>query len=333
MKNLKILVLLSVLLAVALPTGMVSSAAPSALDLIGAVNDLRANNHLTAIITDEALMSAAQAQADYLALTYDINYPSAEEGHIGAGGTYARDRAVAAGYTLPSGMNVVENWAGGNSDTALSDVIYDFWADDTHMGTMLNVDAVAVGAGVSQSTGGAVYFVLDVGVKYGSGSKASVGSTIPTTAVTAQVALVQVATPREDGTIVHVVGNGQALWNIAAAYGVSVDEIKQWNNLKSDFITTGQELLVQLAPTATEPPPPTETPRAPTRTPIPAQTAKAVETQATEARNNDGGVLGMDRQTMGLALILICGAGLALVVLGTMNRDKNKNKKQPPKKE
>ena len=324
--------LIFALFAAALPTGEVRSAAPSAYDLIAAVNDLRVNSGLSSISTDSALMSAAQAQADYLASTYDTTYPSWDEGHVGAGGTYARDRAVAAGYTLTSGMNVVENWAGGNSSTTLSEVIYEFWGDETHMGTMLNRDAVAMGAGVSQSAGGAIYFILDVGVSYGSGgSGASVSSTIPTTAVTAQVALVQVATPRADGTIVHIVGSGQALWNIAAAYDVSVDQLKDLNKLNSDIITTGQEILVQVAPTATDTPPATETPRPPTRTPIPAQTAQAVETQAQEDGEDDKAVLGMDRQTMGLALILICGAGLALVVLGTMSKDKNK--KKPPKQE
>jgi hypothetical protein len=68
---------------------------------------------------------------------------------------------------------------------------------------------------------------------------------------------------------------------------------------------------------------------------VPAQTAQVVETPAANDNNggsNDGGILGMDRQTMGLVLILICGAGLALVVLGSMNRDKGKGK-QPPKPE
>jgi murein DD-endopeptidase MepM/ murein hydrolase activator NlpD len=140
------------------------------------------------------------------------------------------------------------------------------------------------------------------------------------------VALVQVATPQADGTIVHVVQNGQALWNIAAAYGVTVDDLKKMNKLSSDFISVGQQLVVQMAPTATETPLPTETPRPPTRTPIPAQTAQAVETQVatTDKGDNNNEVFGMDRQTMGLALILICGAGLALVVLGTMGKDKHK---------
>ncbi len=328
MRKLKILVLLSAFLVVMFPTGVVQSAAPSAYDLIAAVNDLRLNNGLSEISNDGYLMSAAQTQADYLASTCNLSC----NGHVGAGGTYARDRAVAAGYSLTSGMNVVENWAGRNSSATLSDVIYDTWADADHMAVMLHADAVAVGAGVSVSADGYVYYVLDVAVLYGSGgSGASVSSTIPTTAVTAPVALVQVATPREDGTIVHIVGSGQALWNIAAAYDVSVDQLKDLNNLSSDIITTGQEILVQLAPTATDTPPATETPRPPTRTPIPAQTVQVIETQPASQGDEEQGVLGMSRQTMGLILILICGAGLALVVLGSMSKDKQK--KQPPKQE
>jgi LysM repeat protein len=330
MSKLKIFVLLSVLFAAIVPTGTLRADTPTAGDLIEAVNALRVNNGLSAIPVDNALMSAAQTQADYLAVTC---MQASCNGHIGAGGTYARDRAAAAGYSIAAGMNVVEAWAGRGSSASISDVIYKTWADEDHMGVMLNVDAVAVGAGVSVSEDGFTYYVLDVGVDYGSGgSGANVASTIPTTAVTAQVALVQVATPREDGAIVHIVGSGQALWNIAAAYGVTVDQIKDLNNLKSDIITTGQELVVQLAPTATETPLPTETPRAPTRTPIPAQTVQAFETATMQAdQQGEKGVLGMDRQTMGLALILICGAGLALVVLGTMSKEKNK--KQPPRQD
>lgn len=332
MRHTKILLLLTVLLAAMLPSGSVNADAPSAYDLIAAVNELRANNGLSAIPTDSILMSAAQTQADYLANTCNLSC----NGHVGAGGTYARDRAVAAGYNLTSGMNVLECWAGRNSNATLSDLIYDTWADDEHMAVMLHPDAVAVGAGVSVSSDGFVYYVLDVAVLYGSGgSGASVSSTIPTTAVTAQVALVQVATPQADGSIVHIVGSGQALWSIAAAYDVSVDQLKDLNGLTSDIITTGQEIKVQGAYTPTPTLEPSATPRQPTRTPVPAQTAQAVETPqqevgTTDNGSNDGTILGMDRQTMGLVLILICGAGLALVVLGSMNKGKGK---QPPKSE
>lgn len=333
MKPIKNLLLLTVMLAVMLlPNGRITASTPSPYDLIAAVNALRANNGLAAIPTDGILMSAAQTQSDYLAGTCNL---ASCNGHVGAGGTYAKDRAVAAGYDLQAGMNVIEAWAGRNPNASISDVIYDTWSDADHMAVMLHPDAIGVGAGITESEDGYIYYVLDVAVDYDSGgSGASVSSTIPTTAVTAQVALVQVATPQADGSVVHTVGNGQALWNIAAAYDVTVDQIKDLNGLTGDIITTGQELKIQGAYTPTPTLEPTATPRQPTRTPVPAQTAQVVETPMANDNGggSDGGILGMDRQTMGLVLILICGAGLALVVLGSMNRDKGKGK-QPPKSE
>jgi LysM repeat protein len=326
MRKIRFLLLIAFLALALLPTGSVCSAAPSPDDLIAAVNALRANNGLSAIPIDDILMAAAQTQSDYLAGTCGFTC----NGHIGAGGTYASDRAMAAGYSLDAGMNVVECWDGGNSETTLAEVIYEDWADDDHMGVMLHQDAIGVGAGVSESSDGSLYFVLDVAVKYGSGgSGAGVASTIPTIAVTAPVALVKVVTPQADGSIIHTVDTGQALWNIAAAYDVTVDQLLALNGLKAkDYITTGQQIIVQAANTATPTTTATLTPRAPTRTPVPPQTAQAVAAQPEESAGVQKEGLGLDRQTMGLALILICGLGLALVVIGTISKDK-----KPPKSE
>lgn len=338
MKKPRLLLLVVVLLASFLPMGSLSAATSSSYDLIEAVNQLRDDNGLDEIATDSALMSAAQTQADYLAATCGDNYESCD-GHTGLGGTRAYDRALAAGYNLTSGMNVVENWAGRNSSITLSEVIYETWADADHMGNMLNVDAVAIGAGVSESNGelNMVYYVINIGVLYGSGGSSSantgVSSTVPTTAVTSAIALVQVATPQADGLIVHIVDTGQSLWNIAAAYDVTVDELKEMNNLSSDIITSGQEVVVQISYTATPTIPSTATPRQPTRTPVPAQTAQAIGAQEESSEDESGDLFGMDRQTMGLALILICGAGLALVVIGTIGKDKDKTKDKDKEKE
>ena len=38
----------------------------------------------------------------------------------------------------------------------------------------------------------------------------------------------------------------------------------------------------------------------------------------------------MDRKSMGIALVLVCGIGLALIVVGTASKDKNNKKKPPP---
>jgi LysM repeat protein len=230
-------------------------------------------------------------------------------------------------------MNVVENWAGGNNSTPLFDVIYDYWADDAHLSTMLTADGVAAGAGVTEGDG-YVYYILNVAVRYGSGGSSSgggVASTIPTTAVTAQVAPVRVATPDAEGRIIHVVKDLESLWGIAVAYETTIDQIKAVNGLNTDTIFTGQELVIQMGYTPTPSPTATLTPRPPTRTPIPQQTAQPIATAQEKGTQKSGArsFLNMDRKTMGLVLILICGAGLALIVLGSAG----KGKKEPPKEE
>jgi LysM repeat protein len=43
---------------------------------------------------------------------------------------------------------------------------------------------------------------------------------------------------------VHVVQAGETIFRIARQNGVSVQQIRQWNNLKNDVIEVGQELVV-----------------------------------------------------------------------------------------
>ncbi|MBP2966679.1 LysM peptidoglycan-binding domain-containing protein, partial [Acinetobacter baumannii] len=43
----------------------------------------------------------------------------------------------------------------------------------------------------------------------------------------------------------HVVKSGDTLYGISLKYGVSVNQIKQWNNLKSDVIYVNQTLIVK----------------------------------------------------------------------------------------
>lgn len=313
------------------PLRQIQSAAPSSYDLIAMVNDLRQNNGLPAVETNSALMAAAQGQADYLASEYGSNFPGWDMGHIGAGGTYAIDRAAAAGYNVGPGWNVVENWAGGNNSTTLSEVVYTFWSDQVHMGNMLHPDVVHVGVGIAEGDG-FVYYIIDFVVQYGSSgsSNGGVASTIPTTAVTPKVAPVAVAIPNEDGSIIHKVEIGQALWSIAATYEVTVDQLLAINNLSANaVIYEGDTLLVRLAYTPTPSPTITQTPRTPTRTPIPAQTAQAVKTQAPNSEDSSFDFLGLDKQTMGLALILISGIGLVLIIVGTMAKDKKTKPPQP----
>ena len=77
------------------------------------------------------------------------------------------------------------------------------------------------------------------------------------------------ATPNPDGSIWHIVKSGQTLIFIAAAYGVTVEQIKTLNSLTSNVIHIGQKLLIRPAYTPTLTPTITETPLPPTPTAIP----------------------------------------------------------------
>jgi LysM repeat protein len=69
---------------------------------------------------------------------------------------------------------------------------------------------------------------------------------------------IELAEPREDGSIVHVVQEGQALWQIAAHYKVKLPDLLLYNGLEEDdFLQPGDEIIVRLADDATPPPTPT----------------------------------------------------------------------------
>ena len=50
--------------------------------------------------------------------------------------------------------------------------------------------------------------------------------------------------PAGGAPAVHVVQAGETVFRIARQNGVSVQQIRQWNNLKNDVIEVGQQLIV-----------------------------------------------------------------------------------------
>lgn len=50
------------------------------------------------------------------------------------------------------------------------------------------------------------------------------------------------------GGLVHVVAPKETLYSISRVYQVSIDDLKQWNNLSDNALTIGQELVIKRSP-------------------------------------------------------------------------------------
>lgn len=343
-----------VLLLALLARGFPSSAAGEQVGLardgyqvISLVNQLRAANGLPEYQINSALMAAAQAHSDYQASIGSVT-------HTGAGGSRPADRAAAAGYGGGARVFISENIYGGRNASPQQAVTW--WQGDApHLNTMLSGNYVDVGAGVAVGSNGVVYYTLDAGYTSGSSGSgatqpASGGTTVsrpPATSGPTAIVIIPVraSTPRPDGSIVHVVQQGQALWNIAALYEVSIPDLLALNNLGGNaIIHPGDKILVRPAaapagsltpgeatpgsetsatpsapaptgnaesdtPTVTAPATiPTSSTEVPTTTPTPTVTTAA----PAEAQANTDPVL--------VGIILLVVLGTTLVLAGSMFR-------------
>jgi LysM repeat protein len=138
---------------------------------------------------------------------------------------------------------------------------------------------------------------------------------------TSSVVEVKKAKIQEDGSIIHVVEKGQALWSIGMEYGVSVENLILFNNLPAEpVLQIGQKLIVQPPYTPTPTPTASDTPFPPTPTatrtlrPItPGPTLSPTATITPTSQPLFEGVdwlKGVDRRDMGISLIAICVLGL-----------------------
>ncbi len=220
-----------------------------AYDLIAAVNQLRTANGLPPYEINASLMASAQAHSEYQASIGSAT-------HTGAGGTLARDRAAYAGYGGGATISVSENIAAGMSFTIQS-VVQMWQGDSLHLNTMLGADYQDIGAGVA-SSGQQTYYTIDVG--YIAGSPVITGNAPASTSVSSAPSTgmtflpIQASTPQADGSIIHEVKSGQALWNIAAVYEIELADLLQLNNLGSNaFIFPGDTLIIKPAQAALTP--------------------------------------------------------------------------------
>jgi len=264
--------------AVGLPRlAFADAAAPrqSAQALIDAVNDLRATYGLGPLNGDPILMLVAQRQNDYSISIGQIT-------HYGPDGSRPREQAIAAGYGGGRTVFISENIAMG---TGLSpqDAVQWWTGDEPHLNTMIGPYYRDVGAAAGES-GGFAYYTLVTGYVAGGISAQSTAPVAVSAPVFGGPLPVVTSTPQPDGSVIHILENGQALWTVAAIYGVSLDELLRLNGLSADSVVhPGDAILVRAAPTATPSPVPTSTETPPPATRSPEEIASTATAVAIDA--------------------------------------------------
>ncbi len=219
-----------------------------AYELIQALNQFRAQHGLSALQADPSLMAAAQRHASWMIVTQHF-------GHTGEGGSTPQSRATAAGYA----GTVFENYEAGTALTAQG-AVYWWQQDSIHLNTMLLPTHVHVGVGFG-SDGEQNVFVLMVG-KPSKPAPTARSTTAPRSVAPTDppVLLIPIVvnTPGDDGSVTHVVQQGQTAWAIAARYGIDLADLLALNNLKSgDLLHPGDQVVIRLARGQAPPPTPT----------------------------------------------------------------------------
>lgn len=240
----RLLIIVVVCLVVLIGQQPENTKARSAADIMQQVNLFRVKNGLPALQYNSALSSAAQNQANYMAENQVFS------SHVGYGGSTPQSRANAAGYS----GRVTENIVGGTNLTAPKGLTW--WVNSpVHYNTLITTQYSEAGTGYAVA-GDIHYFVLVVGTP-GSGPPPP-SSPTQNDPEPLFITPITLAEPNEDGSIVHTVLDGQALWSLAAHYDVSLSDLLWFNNLKEDsFVNPGDEIIIRLADGASPPPTPT----------------------------------------------------------------------------
>jgi uncharacterized protein YkwD/LysM repeat protein len=307
-----------------------------AAQVIDLINQLRAEYGLAPYTVNATLMAVAQSHADYQVSIGTLT-------HYGANGSRPRDRVIAAGYG-PSGSTFVhENIYGGGNGTPNDAVTW--WRNSAiHLQGMTQTGTRDIGVGFSRSSDGRTYYVALFAMTAGTGQvQPSAGdqpAAVPASSAidpSEVVSAVVVATPGPDGALWHTVEQGQAVWHIAAAYGVDVYDLLALNGLSEDnpLIFPGDKLLIQPIPTPTPTRPPTVTPQPsatstlkPSATLTPAITGSTGPEEVPEPPPDDLNERHFDLSTSALrrspgvavALGIVGGTGLILIAAGLIAR-------------
>lgn len=298
--------------------------------LIGYVNDYRQSKKIAKLNPDPILMNSAQAQADYLAKSYDIN--KGGDGTVGDRGTLPTDRAFQRGYSLYGRSDIVELWIVLNKAYPLENVLTnDWWRTKANQNNLLDgwgITHTDIGVGIA-ARDTLVFYVIDIGVRLDSPN--TIYITNEAGSVIGYVPLTT-STPNPDGSVVHTVQAGETLQIIALSYGVDVKTILDLNNMKSsNMIYPDQKIIIQNPsgtpgaekatpgePTATHTTAPTFTARPPsTVTPVPTlkpPTPTLSPTPKPESQNPIS--IGM------IGLIAVIAGIVILVVFFMINRNR-----------
>ncbi len=326
------LLLASLVLCFSAPQEILAQAGSPA-EMHQGINALRAANGLPPLAVSSYLMQSAQNHANWIA----AGNPG---GHIGAGGSSAKDRALAVGYGEGLEVFVTENWARG-VDLSVHDCIYSiyYWNDAAHMGNMLTTWHNEFGAGVALDGQGMTIYIVNFGHVSGSAplpvnTATPGGPTVtppgPTKTPIPLIQPITSSTPNPDGSVVHVVQFGQALYPIADAYGITLPDLLALNNLTEDsIIYVGQELIIvpaslevtEVTPEEIDEGATTDTPTpvpSPTSTPTPEQTFTDLPPTATptpEAQNSFlGNIFSGETLWVGIGLVAVSIIGIGLLL-------------------
>ncbi|MCB9420703.1 MAG: LysM peptidoglycan-binding domain-containing protein [Ardenticatenaceae bacterium] len=218
--------------------------AQSASEIMQLVNGFRTANGLPPFQINSALSVAAQNQANYMAANGIFS------SHIGAGGSTPQSRANAAGYI----GQVSENIVGGTKMSANQGLTW--WRNSpVHYNTLITSRYIEAGTGFA-TNGSENFYVLVVGRPSDAPPANNSRDESPEPLFITPIVLSQ---PNEDGSIIHVVQEGQALWSLAAHYEVELSDLMLFNGLSDNaLVRPGDEIIIRLADG--QEPPPTPTP-------------------------------------------------------------------------
>ena len=226
------------------PTPPAAIAQSPAYEVIQLVNNFRVANGLPAFQINQSLMIAAQQQADYMAASNIYS-------HTGAGGSSPQSRAEAAGYV---GW-VSENIVGGTNLTPQKGLIW--WQNSAvHYAALVSTRHTEVGAGFAVGFD-QNFYALVVGQPSNAPAAAAASPSNNNQPAPIQVAPFTPAQPGEDGSIVHTVQQGQALWTLAAHYEVPLADLLLFNGLSENAIVNpGDKIIIRLGEGQSPPPTP-----------------------------------------------------------------------------